>query len=437
MRRGAAVLAVVIGVGFALLGTIRHFAFTDALGHSPVELDLSLRALSHGWFESDRTIPVTIVDIDEATQQAWGSPALTPRKELTRLMEVVTRARPAAVVVDIDLSFGGTDGGAADERVLRDFLAQYPGPAPLVFPKRIEPAPDSAHRTAASPLDDVFERNARLAWAHASFETGGGGAVHGWQPWIAVCSAGETLWLPSVATRLAALLDPLPPGLHRPVAPAAHGSACQIREKTTPPRRLLVGPRLTGAGQAPPRPDAQAVSALLVLDPEIARDDARLFGGRVVLIGSTHASAGDFWLTPSGVLPGVELLANTIRYAPLQETERGSRARLAYRLTALLLFVIFAYAEWRLRGLAALAVCTAGVLAIVAIALGLFGYLGVFDALEAAILLVIVYKALETGLGFIEHFKSKRQRFQPGPGGWFRTLCATCLRDHDPHPEGH
>ncbi len=432
----AVVLAVLVGMGFALLGTIRHFAVTDTLGHSPVELDLSLRALSHGWFESDRTIPVTIVDIDEATQQAWGSPAITPRRELTRLMEVVTRARPAAVVVDIDLSFGGTDGGTGDERVLRDFLMQYPGSAPLVFPKRIEPAPDGTHRMAASPLDDVFESNARLAWAHASFETGGGGAVHGWQPWLAVCSAGEALWLPSVATRLAALLDPLPPGLHRPVVPSVPGNACHSRE-TTAPQRLLVGPRLTGAGQAPPRTDAQAVSALLVLDPEIARDDARLFGGRVVLIGSTHASAGDFWLTPSGVLPGVELLANTIRYAPLQDSEQGGRARLAYRLTALLLFACVVFAEWRLRGLAALVVSTACVLASVAAALALFGYLGVFDAVEAAILLVIVYKALETGLGFIEHFKAKRRRFSPGLNGWFQTLLATCLREHDPHPEGH
>ena len=37
---------------------------------SPIDLDLSLRALSLGWFESERTIPVTIVDIDAATNRA-------------------------------------------------------------------------------------------------------------------------------------------------------------------------------------------------------------------------------------------------------------------------------------------------------------------------------------------------------------------------------
>ena len=83
------------------------------------------------------------------------------------------------MVVDIDLSWG--DGSSADadggQRVLREFLQAYPGSAPLIFPKRVEPAPDGTRRLAASPLDDVFEDNSRLGWAHASFETDGGGAV--------------------------------------------------------------------------------------------------------------------------------------------------------------------------------------------------------------------------------------------------------------------
>ena len=58
-------------------------------------------------------------------------------------------------------------------------------------------------------------------------------------------------------------------------------------------------------------------------------------------------------LTPSGVLPGVELLANTVRFAPLQVENEGGTSRLSYRLTALLLFVAFACLQWWLRGLAA------------------------------------------------------------------------------------
>jgi hypothetical protein len=83
-----------------------------------------------------------------------------------------------------------------------------------------------------------------------------------------------------------------------------------------------------------------------------SRDDLGLFGGRVVLIGATHSGAGDFWLTPSGVLPGVEMLANIVRYTPL-EPGTGIGAEIAYRVLGLLLFAAFVVFGWCLRGLVA------------------------------------------------------------------------------------
>jgi hypothetical protein len=432
----AATLAFVVGVAFALLGIAGRSTIAEFFAESPIALDLSLRALSFGWFDSDRTVPISVVEIDEGTNRGWGSPAITPRDQLTQILEVVTSANPAAVVVDIDLSWGHAGSADADPglHVLRDFLQRYDGPAPLIFPKRIDPAADGTPHLAESPLDDVFERNSRLAWAHASFETGGGGAVRDWHDWLSVCTASGPEWLPSVVTRLEAMMSPLPKGLERPVPPM-QARACEAHgEPGGKTERLLIGPRVTGERRSAPRPDAQTVSASLLVDPEVARDDARLFAGRVVFIGATHTSSGDFWLTPSGVLPGVELLANTVRFAPLQSERRGWAAKVGYRSAALLLFAIIVLAEWYLRGLVAFVVSTVSMLVLVMIALGLFGDLGVFDSVEAAILLFIWYKFLETVLEFIEDFKARRRQ---SPAGFWSTLRAVCFREHKPRPEGH
>jgi len=427
----ASTLAMLFCIMFALLGVIRHFSTAEVLAHSPFKFDLALRAVSKGWLVSDRTIPITIVDIDDATHRAWGSPAATPREPLTRILELVAAARPAAVVTDIDLSFSVGEPGQPDAgtRRLRQFLESYAGPAPLIFPKRLEPAPAGTRALTSSPFDDVFERNSRLAWAHAAFETGSGGAVRSWRDWLEVCVDSRTAWVPSVETSLAAQLPELPIGLDRPAPPSAARRDCSgTHDSSGHEQRLLIGPRMTGDNRPARRPDVQTVSAGLVLDPQLARDDARLFGGRVVFIGATHLGAGDFWLTPSGVLPGVELLANTVRYAALQRETPGVGVRVLHRALTLALFAFFIYVDRRLRGLVALFVTTLGTLLVVAFGLAVFEDLGVLDAVEAAILLVIACKALDTVLGFIADLKSKRGH------GWWQTMKAACLRENGaPH----
>jgi CHASE2 domain-containing sensor protein len=436
----ASTLVILLAAVFALVGTVRHFSATEFFADAPIKFDLALRAVAHGWYTPDRTFPVTIIDIDETTHRAWGSPAVTPREPLTRMLEIVTAARPQAVVVDIDLSWGDDATAAADggSLGLRRFLEQYAGPAPLIFPKRLERASDGMQRMAASPLDDLFQRNSSLAWAHADFQTGSGGAVHNWQDWLSVCTNDRAEWLPSVETTLASLLATLPPGLDRPVTPTSLGDGCgPQRADADHQRRLLIGPRITGDDRPALRTDARSVSASLLLDPQLARNDAQLFANRVVFIGATHASAGDEWLTPSGVLPGVELLANTVRYAPLERQAPGFLGRLVHRVVALLLFVFFAAVEWRFRGLVALLVATAGTLVVVALGLGLFEDLAVLDAVEAAILLAVIYKAIETVLEFVAEVRALRARFPAGLLGTLRALGAACLREHEPaRPQG-
>jgi len=415
-------LLVLVVLIFAAVGMVRVASPMQLLAESPFNLDLALRTVSAGWFEPRDVVPVTLIEIDDATHRAWGSPAVTPRAPLVSLIETVSRAGPMAIVVDIDLAWGGDDPGLP---VLRDYLADYPGPAPLLFPKRLEPAPGGARRAATSPLDELFAAHPHLAWAHASFESDGGGVVRQWTDWIEVCTTHGTELLASIPARLSLLLEPLPHGLRR-TAPPPLQDACS-REGDPPGQLLLIGPRLTGPARVGITADAASISALTVLDPEIDRDDAWLFGGRVVLVGATHPASGDFWLTPSGVLPGVELLANTIRFAPLR-TAPGWQTSLKHRAAVLVAFLMFVAIGMTLRGLAAAFAYVAGGLLFVAVPIWIWDYYQVFEALEVAILLVVAYRFLQAALDMVEDWKTERARQPAGWRGGFATLRATCRK---------
>lgn len=420
-------LAVVIAVLFGFGVTGLRFDWAERLGDSPLDLDIAYRAVSHGWFTSDRTLPVTLVDIDERTYRGWGQSPFTPREPLRQLLDLVTASGPLAVVVDIDLSWGDLASDQADPgaQKLRQFLAQYRGDATLVFPKRIDTMSLEERRAVASPLDDVFAANDRLAWAHASVETGGAGAVRSWQDWIAVCTAAGAQWLPSLSVRvMQAVAAGSSPRIEAPPSnPDCAGNA----EATTAAQRLLVGP---GFGRhAPPTADVRVVSAALLLDPEIARDDAALFGRRVVVIGATHPGSGDFWLTPSGVRPGVEMVANSIRYAPVQGGNQSLAQQLGYRALALFLFGTFILFERKLRGLPATVLTVGTALVTIAVVMSVTQTLAVFDALGAAILLIVLYKALDVIGEAISEVCRTRERFGPGWKGRGETLAALLRRE--------
>lgn len=419
-RVRANTLLVVVALGFALVGTVRSFTAVGALTGSPINFDLALRTVSAGWFTPRNVIPVAVVEIDDATHRAWRSPAVTPRDQLVSLIDAVAQAAPLAVVIDIDLAWGGDDPGLP---LLGDYLAGYAGPAPLIFPKRIDPAPGGNRRAASSPLDPLFERNPRLAWAHASFETDSGGVVRQWADWIEVCSDDGTFQLPSIPARLSLLIDPPASGMLRATPPALAGS-CR-RADDPPSQLLLIGPRFTGSASRSLSADAAAVSALALLDPELDRDDSWLFGNRVVLIGSTYPASGDFWLTPSGVLPGVEMIAHTVRFATLRSAP-GWRGDLAHRVAALTGFTLLALVSIHLLGLAAGLAYIVGTLLFVAVPIWLWSYYRIFEALEVAVLLFVFFKFVQVSLDMRENWKTQRALQSPGWAGRLRTVWAVC-----------
>ena len=167
----------------------RELSLVSFVMQPPFDLDWALRTVSLGWYGRTDTLPVTVVDIDEATYRGWQSPAITPRGELARMIEVVTRAEPSVVIVDIDLS-GRAGEAAADDEPAACGIAHGSIGARRRSSSRSawNPATTMRVRQAASPYDGLFARNAKLHWAHASFMTDGDGSVRHWVEWLAVCS---------------------------------------------------------------------------------------------------------------------------------------------------------------------------------------------------------------------------------------------------------
>ncbi len=378
-------------------GSLIELPGAGLLAEDPLDMDLALRSVSLGWVAPNRATPMTIVDIDDATYRQWGEPLVTPREVIVELLETVRAARPAAVVLDVDFS-----GGLENDRgliELREYLRAYDG-AVLVLPKRLELDNEGVRRLTASALDEVVASHSKLAWAHANFTTGRNGVVRYFDEWIYACESrgltGNGVALPSISMYLRETLGGDKPSLPTSVAAA---DSCE-RQLPVARQRVLVGPRMTGERRAGRSDDVAAVSAALLLDPELARDDEFLFAGRIVFIGATHSASRDFWLTTSGVLPGIELVANTVRYAQFGE-EPGVRGETFFRVLTLALFASFLIAAHRLRALVALAISMIAVLLVVFLATRT-GYLRVFDAIETAILLFVLTLATKAIFDLVE-----------------------------------
>jgi CHASE2 domain-containing sensor protein len=281
---------------------------------------------------------------------------------------------------------------------LSAFLERYQGAAPLVFPKRLESEGDGVPRAVASPYDALVARNSRLRWAHAAFDTDTDGKVRAWREWLAYCSTEGLRRIAAVPLAMGVM--PFPADDSRATAANAEPCAASGVPTAGAQRRLLLGPRLTGSGAHRLMPDASAVSASLLLDREVQRDDAQLFKGRTVFIGASHAGSGDLWLTPSGVYPGVELLANMVRFAPVGVDRTGWLPHAVHRVLALLLFGTFAWLNWNRRGQVSVLLATLIAISYLVVAVAGFDDFAAFDVLEAAILMMIVYKAIESLLDF-------------------------------------
>jgi CHASE2 domain-containing sensor protein len=364
-------------------------------GHvATLELDAALRGALMGRYDPHTILPITLVTIDDATaaqptpsMDTWGFSGTTPRDKLAAMLGVIAASAPTAIIVDVDLSDDERAPAPASsmDESLRGFLASYTGPA-LIFVKRAEADSGGQIRLAPSALfDPVIAANSHLSWAHALYATDPDGTVRRWTEWLVTCSPTGPVFLPSVPMRILATWPPS--STERYARPAAFvpDRPCPSGAGKVPDHTVIYDEALLGTAAAPSR-NVSKISAWQLLDPRIQRDDNALFAGRVVVIGGTRKGAADLWRTPVGMLYGVELIANTVRFAPGQLRDSGYA--MAYTVS---FFVLFCVLKHFLRPIVALA---AGILICTGAAY-IAGPYVILDSIQSAIVLFVELTIVE------------------------------------------
>jgi CHASE2 domain-containing sensor protein len=319
------------------------------------------------------------------------------------MLGLIAAAAPATIIVDVDLSDDERDPSAATptDQNLRSFLSTYQGPE-LIFVKRADTDSGGQIRLAPSTLfDPVIAANPRLSWAHALYVTDPDGTVRRWTEWIATCAASGLVLMPSVPSRVLANWPEQSADRNPRPAAILPAGPCPVGAGKAPGHTVIYDEALLGDSVAMSR-DVSRISAWQLLDPRMQRDDHALFAGRVVVIGGTRGGTADVWRTPVGMLHGVELIANTVRFAPGQLRDSGYA--MAYTLS---FFLIFCALKHFLRPIVALA---AGILICMGTAYVAGPYV-ILDSTQSAIVLFVELTIVEEIIILILDARSFGWRF--------------------------
>ena len=338
-------------------------------------------------------LPVTLLDVDDATRAAWGNPRTTPHAALARLVEESAKLGASMVVTDFDLSseVPGTEGDEALLKVLEEYRPEWPH---LLLARRISFSRGEgaeafvAQDSAVTPYDAAVQGKPNIHWITTLNDIGGDRQVRRVRSWQTVCVAAEGKAYPSAVLLASALLYAKQPHLVELEAflksrgesdcgktteahlawPNFDGQAITIPymiadrhdtrsmfrierdgKETVVMRRIRAGQIVTFEG------GTAALSGELDADP---------FKDRVVLIGATHADTSDFYNTPLGTMPGVLIIANSVIQAKgITDTE--PMGWWLSNILALGLFLIYAYIVRNLQS--SLALAAIGVVSVIAL----------------------------------------------------------------------
>ena len=429
------VVLAIVSVGFLFLGSSVMWPLNAALALlpavAPVSVDSFLVAGSAvlGAVRPTRGVSVTLIEIDETLYAQWGRPCVTPRDQLARLIALASQQHPSAIVVDINLDCATTTacsipGGVCD---LAAFFAAYRGP-PLVLVRGMymETLPNDEPRVRVSrtEYDDAIASNSSILWAHTLYLTDGDGTVRRWRNAWEACTEAGTQTILAVPLRVTAAVS----GQGSLAQAPPRTGLCTLASQTSPEHLLILGAPISGQNRMNISDDAPRVMSarhLLDADREIEQTGYFSLAGRVVVIGATHTASGDVWRTPIGLMPGLELIAHTLRFAPTQ-TELPAGATDYSKSFTLMAF-------WTLAALAfllhpSLAVLILGVLSFVAIyvATGLFSRFDIFASLALSLGIFVEYAVTLAFWDLLRDSKNYRR--------WriWRMLLAKRMRSDDP-----
>lgn len=360
-------LAMAIGVALviALSPQAKIGKFIDAILKPDNAIVLRWLAIT-----SNDGMPVTVVDIDDRTFQAWDQPSVTPRRELFGLVDIIARRKPALVLVDVDIT-GSNDIAELDLTIsaLEKLQADKTGPL-IVLMRRLWAGKTHAEvpsfggpsgRAAGERLaqiERIVETSPRLIWASAVHGVDGDGLIRTWRLAEAACnSVGDVpvrgFLTPYVIT---AHLMNQPQQLRQPAVADlkrwARGFAAKICSSPGKPNSVLKEASLGKLvfrsstlplpfhyGTIPGETDGvrarndrgdsvvgyltRTAAEVLANEPAYIGSSpdfcASLVGGalpcayahdRIVLIGASHVDSRDLHYTPLGLMAGVNIIAN-------------------------------------------------------------------------------------------------------------------------------
>jgi CHASE2 domain-containing sensor protein len=301
------------------------------------------------------------IDIDDATFKAWSSPLVMPRANIATLLERISRSKPLAIILDVDLAYSDKSDGKA----LKDFLGKYePGRPPLLLVRDLIDDPDGGlPQPRPTDYDGAVGSKDNIMFTSPLFERDGDGKVRRWKLFAEACKENAPIIVPSMQLTAAMIARQTTHGapsvdkglplqrITRGLAaftPANCERANDAREGTLdllPPDRPIriehddVSSRViyriawkSGEVSLGPVVDSPAANGgetqLVAVRPArlVVSGDPNAplpsLEGRIVVIGGSFESGGDRYDTPLGVMPGSLVIINAIEALTQNGTPR-------------------------------------------------------------------------------------------------------------------
>lgn len=325
--------------------------------------------------KDNKTPSFVVLDIDEATYQAWGEPLMTPRDKLLQLIKMATDTEKQAkiVMIDVELSYRTDRSQPLDhpnnqaDKALYDFFENYAEtckgnencPYPYIFLTRLSRPSLETNRPyreqVTSFLDPVVTPEHRIYWAATLFDLESDQVMRRWHLWQATCRGDMATVLPSMQLLAKAVHDN---SLPRKLAELAqYKPDCRIRgnfeinhseEARLNSRILYRIPWSLQDNEKLPMVNGHtildSVSVKTLTEDTAKTVDASFFKDRIVIIGGSYEASRDIYATPLGKMPGSWVLANAT-HSLLQHGELEPAKKLKYLAEGfliLLMSVVFA-----------------------------------------------------------------------------------------------
>ncbi|CAN5553805.1 hypothetical protein BH10PSE7_BH10PSE7_37240 [soil metagenome] len=398
-----------------------------------LDADSMIRATALLSGAADRSIPVTLVSIDDETRAKWGNPVITPHAAVAELIKLARTKGATSILVDIDLSSDNPSRSAADPDLYNE-IAHYPADGPILMLVRNiryrgEQTQAGHQRFVAdsvrpTPYDHVVEETGKAVWVNAVTLFENDRVARRVQLWQSVCegSGGTAYGSPALYVAAAASGDPARPAGIPAFLESRVKSDCGNAEPPPPTWPARNNPTvhvqyMFGAGSDEGSPTMiEAAGKRVPLFRNIAAwtivsvagdriepvgdIDASPFKDRAALIGVTHADSRDVNATPLGSQPGVLILANSVAGARTL-TDMPEMSKMTESIIVASLFVLFAYLAAKLHLLIATLLVGAGSVAALMILSRMSGFDAAQQVLAITILLVVLHRLVDAVAGII------------------------------------